>query len=84
MTIDTEEAIAFLKDQISKSKEDNLAITQALLEMQEIVYRQNDKNFGDYESDHVEADRILCDLITQLTGSKEIEKAFDDINKWYA
>ena len=37
----------------------------------------------DTEVDHINADNILCDLLTEL-GYKEIVDKFNKIDKWYA
>ncbi len=38
---------------------------------------------NDYESAHLDADAILCDVLTQL-GAKELVDEFEKVNKWYA
>jgi len=38
------------------------------------------KNGGDTELDHSDADALLLEYI----NDKEIEKAYDEIDKWYA
>lgn len=38
---------------------------------------------GDTEAGHMEADDILCNVLTAL-GCKEIADAFEKIDKWYA
>ena len=38
---------------------------------------------GDTEIDHVRADEILCELLTEL-GCSEVVEAFNEIDKWYA
>jgi hypothetical protein len=37
----------------------------------------------DQETAHVEADRILCQLLKEL-GFKKLVKKYQDIPKWYA
>ena len=41
------------------------------------------KTYPDKEEDHIEADRILCDMLDAL-GCQELTEAFDAIDKWYA
>ena len=38
---------------------------------------------SDYETAHVDADDILCDVLKQL-GAKELVDEFEKVNKWYA
>lgn len=38
------------------------------------------QNYGDPESAHLEADRALLEFI----DDREVEKAYDRIEKWYA
>ena len=37
----------------------------------------------DTERKHIDADTILCELLTEL-GFAELVAAFDDLDKWYA
>jgi hypothetical protein len=37
----------------------------------------------DWESSHIEADGLLCEMLTAL-GYEDIVKAFNDLGKWYA
>lgn len=41
------------------------------------------QTYPDKEEDHIEADRILCDMLDAL-GCNELTEAFDAIDKWYA
>lgn len=38
---------------------------------------------GDYETAHIDADDILCDVLKQL-GAKELVDEFEKVRKWYA
>jgi hypothetical protein len=38
---------------------------------------------GDYEAGHVEADKILCDLLMEL-GWGDVVKAWENVGKWCA
>lgn len=49
-----------------------------LEEMRAIV-----KDHGDTEQSHMDADKILCDLLVAL-GHEEIVKEYHTIEKWYA
>ncbi|MDR7940104.1 hypothetical protein RIU82_09135 [Enterobacter soli] len=37
----------------------------------------------DPESDHAEADKVICDLLTSL-GYEDVVIEFDRVDKWYA
>lgn len=37
----------------------------------------------DPESDHAEADKVLCELLTTL-GYEDVVIEFDNVDKWYA
>ena len=41
------------------------------------------KNNDDYESSHVTADDILCELLDEL-GYTDLIKVFNELPKWYA
>lgn len=41
------------------------------------------KESDDCELAHEEADDLLCEILESL-GYKEVVKAYDDIEKWYA
>lgn len=43
----------------------------------------DEANNGDPESQHLAADRALCDLLTGL-GFEDVVAKFKDIPKWYA
>ena len=40
-------------------------------------------NSGDTEVAHLDADNILCDVLTQL-GYKELVDLYEKVKKWYA
>ena len=40
-------------------------------------------NNGDTEVAHLDADNILCDVLTQL-GYKELVDLYEKVKKWYA
>lgn len=44
---------------------------------------QNSCHTGDDERDHVEADEIVCNLLTEL-GFHKVVEAYEDVGKWYA
>lgn len=52
-------------------------IKEAVEKMKECV------NNGDTEVAHLDADDILCDVLTQL-GYKELVDLYEKVNKWYA
>lgn len=52
-------------------------IKEAVEKMKECV------NNGDTEVAHLDADNILCDVLTQL-GYKELVDLYEKVNKWYA
>lgn len=58
-----------------KKKED--IIKEAVEKMKECV------NNSDTELAHLDADNILCDVLTQL-GYKELVDLYEKVNKWYA
>lgn len=58
-----------------KKKED--IIKEAVEKMKECV------NNGDTEVAHLEADAVLCDVLTQL-GYKELVDFYEKVKKWYA
>lgn len=41
------------------------------------------KNGGDIEQNHQEADKILCDFLIEI-GYSDIVKEYNKIEKWYA
>ncbi len=53
-------------------------IKEAIEKMKECV-----KNNGDIEVAHLDADNILCDVLTQL-GYKELVDLYKKVDKWYA
>ena len=53
-------------------------IKEAIEKMKECV-----KNNGDIEVAHLDADNILCDVLTQL-GYKELVDIYKKVDKWYA
>lgn len=52
-------------------------IKEAIEEMKKLV------NNADYEIAHIEADGILCDVLTKL-GYKELVDVYEQVGKWYA
>ena len=58
-----------------KKKED--IIKEAIEKMKECV------NNGDTEVAHLDADSVLCDVLTQL-GYKELVDLYEKVKKWYA
>lgn len=52
-------------------------IKEAIEQMKECV------NSGDTEVAHLDADNILCDVLTQL-GYKELVDLYEKVKKWYA
>lgn len=52
-------------------------IKEAVEKMKECV------NNGDTEVAHIDADNILCDVLTQL-GYKELVDLYEKVKKWYA
>lgn len=52
-------------------------IKEAVEKMKECV------NNGDTEVAHIDADDILCDVLTQL-GYKELVDLYEKVKKWYA
>ena len=52
-------------------------IKEAVEKMKECV------NNGDTEVAHLDADNILCDVLTQL-GYKELVDLYEKVKKWYA
>jgi len=38
---------------------------------------------GDVENDHLEADNLLCELLTRL-GYSDVVKEWEKVYKWYA
>jgi hypothetical protein len=54
---------------------------EALAKLKQITESQ--QCYGDTESEHAEADKILCSLISHL-GYPEIAAEFDSLIKWYS
>lgn len=52
-------------------------IKEAVEKMKECV------NNGDTEVAHLDADAVLCDVLTQL-GYKELVDVYNQVGKWYA
>ena len=52
-------------------------IKEAIEKMKECV------NNGDTEVAHINADAVLCDVLTQL-GYKELVDLYEKVKKWYA
>ena len=57
--------------------EKELIIKEAIEKMKECV------NNGDTEVAHINADAVLCDVLTQL-GYKELVDLYEKVKKWYA
>ena len=57
--------------------EKEVIIKEAIEKMKECV------NNSDFELAHLDADNILCDVLTQL-GYKELVDLYEKVNKWYA
>lgn len=57
--------------------EKEVIIKEAIEKMKKCV------NNGDTECGHIEADDILCDVLTQL-GYKELVDLYEKVKKWYA
>lgn len=57
--------------------EKEVIIKEAIEKMKECV------NNGDTEVAHLDADDILCDVLTQL-GYKELVDLYEKVKKWYA
>lgn len=57
--------------------EKEVIIKEAIEKMKECV------NNGDIEVAHLDADDILCDVLTQL-GYKELVDLYKKVDKWYA
>lgn len=53
-------------------------IKEAIEQMKECI-----KNNGDVEVAHLDADAVLCDVLTQL-GYKELVDLYEKVKKWYA
>lgn len=68
-----------LTDELVDLYADNIVLYQkALKEMKEL-----EKEKGDVENAHVEADSILVGIIKHL-GYTELAESFDNVGKWYA
>lgn len=39
---------------------------------------------GDPEDHHLVADQLLVDFICDVLGDRDVQEAFDNIEKWYA
>ena len=57
--------------------EKEVIIKEAIEKMKECV------NNGDTEVAHINADAVLCDVLTQL-GYKELVDLSEKVKKWYA
>lgn len=49
----------------------------------EALARMQALNTGDTEADHVHADALLCELLSDLGYTKTVE-AYDSMDKWFA
>lgn len=43
----------------------------------------DDLKTGDTEQDHIDADKLLCELLSKL-GYNEVVEKFESLRKWYA
>ena len=57
--------------------EKEVIIKEAIEKMKECV------NNGDTEVAHINADAVLCNVLTQL-GYKELVDLYEKVKKWYA
>lgn len=62
--------------------------TEYQLKKEEFIKKQNErlkelKNNSDYEMSHIEADKILCEILLEY-GHEETVNLFSNLNKWYA
>lgn len=57
--------------------EKEVIIKEAIEKMKKCV------NNDDTECGHIEADAVLCDVLTQL-GYKELVDLYEKVKKWYA
>ena len=57
--------------------EKEVIIKEAIEKIKECV------NNGDTEVAHINADAVLCDVLTQL-GYKELVDLYEKVKKWYA
>ena len=57
--------------------EKEVIIKEAIEKMKECV------NNGDTEVAHINAEAVLCDVLTQL-GYKELVDLYEKVKKWYA
>ena len=48
-----------------------------------LCWEPEDKKWFDQEGAHIDADVILCDLLTEL-GYGEVVEAWEKVPKWYA
>lgn len=62
------------------------SIDTLIAKLQHIVKQQREtKEYRDLEYDHIEADGILLEIIDQYCPKgKEVIKAYNQINMWYA
>lgn len=62
--------------------------TEYQLKKEQFIKEQNNKlkelvNNSDYEMVHVEADKILCEILSYY-GHEETVNLFNNLPKWYA
>ena len=62
-----------------------MALTKKQLDFKETIIAKlkEEQNGYDNESEHINADALLCELLTEL-GCKDVVKEFKKIGKWYA
>ena len=60
-------------------------MTRLLTKEEKTIYEEQLYKCGDYDSEieHIEADKILCDVLTKM-GYVDIVRIFNGLLKWYA
>ncbi len=56
-----------------------MTTSEAIDKLKEIQENQN----GDQEQDHIDADQVLCDLLSEL-GRDDVVTEYKKIEKWWA
>ena len=60
------------------------AVAKAIQRFKEIVDKQlKNPEYCDLEEDHIEADDLLCEVLSQL-GHGELVRFYNLVDKWYA
>lgn len=67
-----------MENKMTKLEKEKM-IESAVVNMKQLV----ELSSGDPESCHWQADKILCDVLTNL-GYTELVEVFYDVEKWYA